>query len=268
VLKYEYTKQDQWIEEAARTLKTAEALSPDSVAVLLAGGRFEKSQSHYEDALQNYQRVRELRPRNVEVLLRIAEIDNSMSHGKEAIDNYRAAILLDPGYYETYEEFGVFYYQQGEYARAAEQFRKVIEHAPRFYSAYTNLGATLSDMGQDEAAVRALQTSIGIKETGEALNSLAAIKAYQKKDGETIVLYRKAAALNPRSYICLMNLGDSCRRQGLPDEARHSYQRGQAKWLWQHCRTIRETAAHERTLATSRQDSETRSEARRKSIKR
>jgi tetratricopeptide (TPR) repeat protein/predicted Ser/Thr protein kinase len=225
VLKYEDTKQGQWIEEAARTLKTAEALSPDSVAVLLAGGRFEKSQSHYEDALQNYERVKELQPRNVEVLLRIAEIDNSMSHGKEAIDNYRAAILLDPGYYETYEEFGVFYYQQGEYARAAEQFRKVIEHAPRFYSAYTNLGATLSDMGQDDAAVRALQTSIEIKETGEALNSLAAIKAYQKKDGEAIVLYRKAAALNPRSYICLMNLGDSCRRQGLPEEARHSYQR-------------------------------------------
>jgi len=67
----------------------------------------------------------------------------------------------------------------------------VIEHAPNFYNAYTNLGATLSDMGQDDAAVHALQKSIAIKETARALNSLAAIKAYQKKDGEAIVLTEK-----------------------------------------------------------------------------
>ena len=108
VLKYGDTKEDRWLAEAGRLLKSAEALNPDSVAVLLAGGRFEASQSHYEKALQNYQRVQEIQPRNVEVLLRIAEIDNKLNMRKEAIKNYRAAILLEPAYYETYEEFGSF----------------------------------------------------------------------------------------------------------------------------------------------------------------
>jgi tetratricopeptide (TPR) repeat protein len=40
------------------------------------------------------------------------------------------------------------------------------------------------------------------------------------------VLYKRALALDPRSYIILVNLGDSSRREGLPDEAGAYYQRG------------------------------------------
>ena len=102
----------------------------------------------------------------------------------------------------------------------------MIARAPRFYNAYTNLGATLNEMGRDDEAVQALLTSLRIQETGRALNSLAAIKAYQKRDAEAIVYYRKASALDPGNYIILLNLGDSCRREGREAESRDDYRRG------------------------------------------
>lgn len=226
VLKHKQTNDGRLLAVADRALQTAEALNPDSVAVLLAAGRLHAARGNYEEALKSYTRVAERQPRDVEVLLRIAEVHQAKGLRKEAIESYQKAIALDPDYYATYQELGVFHYRRGEYAQAAEQFRRVIERAPGFYNAHTNLGATLSEMGQDDAAVEALLHSLKIRETGRALNSLAAIRAYQKRDDEAVVHYRKALALDPGSYICLLNLGDSCRRLGLDAESREYYLRG------------------------------------------
>jgi hypothetical protein len=45
VLKYQSGKELRWLDEADRALQTARALNPDSVAVLLAGGRLELSRA-------------------------------------------------------------------------------------------------------------------------------------------------------------------------------------------------------------------------------
>ena len=224
VVQYGQTGERQSLDEAERVLREAEALDPDSVSVLLAGSRLDAARSRYEHALQNYRRVQELEPRNVDLLLRIAEIDAHLELHDAVIASYRQAIALDPGNYETYEELGAYLYHQADYASAADQFRKVIERAPRFYNAYTNLGAALSDLGQDEPAVSALLMSLKLRETARALNNLAAIRAYQKRDADALVLYKKSLLLDPNSYLCLENLGDSSRRQGLAAEA-HSYYR-------------------------------------------
>jgi len=226
VLKYKQTNDRRWLDEAERTLEAAEGLNPDSVAVLLAAGRLHAARGDYDAALKSYSRVAERQPRNVEVLLRIAEVQQSRGLRKETIESYQKAIALDPAYYSTYEELGVFYYRRGEYAQAAEQFRKVIERAPRFSNAYTNLGAMLNLMGRDDEAIQALLTSLQIKVTDGALNSLAAIMAYQKRDAEAIAYYKRAVELNPKNHIYLLNLGDSCRREGREAESRDYYQRG------------------------------------------
>lgn len=225
VLQYEDSNERRWLDEAERVLREAEAIDPASVSVLLAGGRLDGASGRYEKALQNYWRVQELEPRNVDLLLRIAEIDHDLALPDEAIASYRKAIALDPGNYETYEELGAYLYQQGDYASAADQFHKAVERAPHFYNAYSNLGAALSDLGQDEPAVSALLMSLKLKETAPALNNLAAIRAYQKRDADALVLYEKALLLDPNSYLYLENLGDSSRRLGLAAEARNYYQR-------------------------------------------
>jgi tetratricopeptide (TPR) repeat protein/TolB-like protein len=226
VLKHTDTNEDRWLDEAKRELEAAKALDPDSVAVLLAAGRMDESSGHEEQALDSYRRVAERQPRNVEVWLRIASVNQVLKRTKETIESYRRAIALDPRYYETYEELGVFYFHGGEYAKAAEQFRRVNALAPRFTNGYTNLGAALSEMGQDGAAETALARSLAIQQTPRALNSLAAIRAYQKRDAEAIVLYKEAYARDPGNYICLLNLGDSCRRERMTAESADYYHRG------------------------------------------
>lgn len=225
-LEYKETKNADLLAEADRTLREAQALNPDSIAVLLAAGRLDVSRGQYEKALQSYERVADRQPRNIEVLLRIAEVHGELDHRQEAIESYQKAIAIDPDYYEAYQELGDFYYHRGEPAAAAEQFRKATERAPRFHEAYTNLGAVLNELGQDDAAAQALLTSLSLKETGRALNNLAALRAYQKRDDEALVYYKKAYTLEPKSYIYPLNLGDSSRRLGLGAESREYYLRG------------------------------------------
>jgi tetratricopeptide (TPR) repeat protein len=226
VLKYGDTKDAQSIAEADRTLRSAETLNPDSVAVLLAKGRLEAANGHYEAALNCYRRVAEIQPRNLEVVLRIADMNGLLGLPAEAIQSYRNAIALDPAYYESYEEFGSFLFHRGEYSKAADQFRKVIQLAPKFYNAYANLGSTSTYMGRDEEAEKALIASLKIKENAGALNSLAALRAYQRRDVEAVALYKRALVLDPSSHVFLLNLGDSSRRLGLAQDALAYYEKG------------------------------------------
>jgi tetratricopeptide (TPR) repeat protein len=215
VLKYQASSESQWLTQAEQELEAATAIDPDSITVLLAGGRLNMARGRYEKALDGYRRVAERQPRNVEGLLRVAEINDRLDLRQEAIESYQKAIALDPEYYETYEELGVFYYNRGDYARAVEQFRKVIARAPRFATAYTNLGGALTELGRYDEAVQAHLTSLNFNPTARGFNNLAAVKAYQKRDIEAIGLYKKALQLDPHNYMYRMNLGDSARRAGL-----------------------------------------------------
>jgi serine/threonine-protein kinase len=226
VLSYQDTKERQRMNDAERMLQTAEALNPASIAVLMAKARFDTVQGRYEKALASYKEIVEIQPRNVEVWLRTADVYARLDRREEAIESYRKAIALEPGYYETYEELGVFYWGRGEFAEAAAQFGKAIEHAPRFLNAYTNLGATLNEMGNNDGAERALLASLEIKQTAGALNSLGVIRAYQRRDAEAIAFYKRSLVLDAHSYICLMNLGDASRRQGLDADALDAYRQG------------------------------------------
>ena len=225
VLKYQASSESRWLAQAEQELEAATALNPDSIAVLLAGGRLNMARGRYERALASYKRVAERQPRNIEVLLRIAALNDLLDLRKEAVESYQKAIALDPDYYETYEELGAFYFKRGEYLRAVEQFRNVIARAPRFATAYTNLGGALTELGRYDEAVRAHLTSLSIKTTAQGLNNLAAVKAYQKRDIEAIDLYKKAERLDPHNHMYLMNLGDSTRRAGLTAESEQYYRK-------------------------------------------
>lgn len=225
VQKYNDTNEKRWLARAEQELAAATALNPDSIAVLLAGGRLNMARGRYEKALAGYERVAQRQPRNVEVLIRVAELNDRLDRRQEAVESYQKAIALDPDYYETYQELGSFYFKRGEYLRAVEQFRAVIALAPRFYPAYTNLGGALIDLGRYDEAEQALHTSLSIKTTARALNNLAAGKAYQKRDLEAIELYKQAYALDPRNHMYLMNLGDSSRRAGLSAESAQYYRK-------------------------------------------
>jgi Flp pilus assembly protein TadD len=91
------------------------------------------------------------------------------------------------------------------------------------FDAYTNLGAALDDLGRDREAERALTRSLEIRETARALNSLGAIRAYQKRDLEASQYYERAVAIDSQDYYYWLNLGDATRRLGRLPEASRAY---------------------------------------------
>jgi serine/threonine-protein kinase len=156
---------------------------------------------------------------------RIAGVYDKQDMPSQSIETYQKAIALDPDYYAGYHGLGVFYYYRGKYAEAAEQFQKSIDRAPGLYDEYTNLGAALDEMDQDDKAETALLTSLKLRETPRALNSMGAMRAYQKRDAEAAVYYKRAIALDASEYVYFENLADSNRRLGRAREANAAYHR-------------------------------------------
>ena len=223
VVKFEVTHQESCLDDARRSLRAAESLSPDSPRVRMAAGLLKETASQYEQALEDYRSVQEREPRNVDALRRIAGVYDKLHMPARAIEAYQKAIELDPDYYGGYHGLGVLYYYHGNYPEAARQFQKSIERAPGLFDEYTNLGAALDELGRDTEAEKALLTSLKLRETPEALNNMGAIRAYQKKDVEAIAYYKRAVALDPSSYISVENLADSNRRLGRVRDANAAY---------------------------------------------
>ena len=226
IVKFQATKKHESLEQARRALHAAESLSPDSVRVRLAAGLLNETESQYEKALEDYRRVLKFEPRNTSALLRMASVYDATDNPDKAIATYQEAINLDPAYYEPHHALGIFYYYRGLYPQAAEQFQKSIALAPGRAGEYTNLGAVLDDLGRDVEAEQALTMSLKLKETANALNSMGAMRAYQKRDQEAIAYYQRAVASDPQTYQYWLNLGDSHRRLGHQRDARLAYQKG------------------------------------------
>lgn len=225
IMKYGQTELESSLEDARRALDAAESLNPDSPRVRLAAGWMKETTSQYEKALEDYRRVVELEPHNEEAFRRIAGIYAKLDVPSEAIAAYQKAIELDPGYYAGYHGLGVFYFYRGKYQQAAEQFQKSIDRAPGLYHEYTNLGAALDELGRDDEAEKALLTSLKLRETPRALNSMGAMRANQKRDEEAVAYYTRAIALDPAEYVYLENLADSYRRLGRVREAKAAYRK-------------------------------------------
>ena len=223
--RYDATGDAKALKEAEAALSTAELLNPDSIKLHLASGRVMQRYGRYEPALLEYGRVQELEPANVEAQLRIGTVFEAELMVDKAAESYLKAIAMDTAYYRSYEELGAFYYHEGHNSEAAEQFRKDVELAPARVDAYVSLGAVLSDLGQYVEAERVLRKSLELRETAAALNNLGAALAYQKRDAEAIEFYRRAVNLRPRSYLYLLNLGDSYRRLSRVSDARDVYKR-------------------------------------------
>jgi len=225
VMKFSQTDIPEVLDGARKDLEAAESLSPDSSRVRLAAGLLKRTIGQYEEALDEYRRVADREPRNEQVLLSIAEIYDKRKMPSEAIAAYQKAIQLEPGYYAGYHGLGVFYYYHGDYLKAAEQFQKSVEQAPGLFDDYTNLGAALDELGRDADAEKALLTSLKLRETARALNSMGAMRAYQNRDEEAVAYYKRAVAMNPNHYLYLENLADSERRLGRAQETKAAYRK-------------------------------------------
>ena len=225
VQKFNDTSQNTYLEQAREFVRTAQSHSPDSVRVLMASGRVNEATSQYNRALQDYRRIQELEPRNVDALLRMGIVYEHLEEPEEVQTAFRKAQEIDPEYYRPYQLMGEFYSHRGRYSEAAEQFLKTVERAPGFFDGYSSLGAVLIELGRFDEAEAALQKSLQIRETAQALNNFGAMRAFQGRYEEAAAYQKRALVYQPKNYLWLMNVADNTRWAGHASEALPYYRK-------------------------------------------
>lgn len=214
------------LERARQYLQMAESLDADSVRVHLAAGMLHVASGELGQALDQYNRVAEIEPRNVDAFIRIADVYDKQNFPDKALASFHHAIELDPTYYDPYEYLGVFYFHRGDYSEAANEFQQVISLAPGMYNAYTNLGASFEKLDRPAEAEKALRSSLALRETQRALNNMGSLLFSERRFAEAVPYLERAAALNPKNYVVLLNLADCQRHLGHSSEAARDYKKG------------------------------------------
>ncbi len=217
------TTDRRWMEAARQYVEQAEALSPDSVPVLLARGELQVNAGQPEQGLESYRRAEELEPNNAEVLLRIAGAYERQNLSDAALRFYRRAIIASPNNYKPHQKLGLFYYLRSDYVTAAEQFQKAVDLAPERYDLHDLLAGTRAQLGAFSAAEQEYAVLLSIRRTGPALCGLAAVQESEGRDEEAAALLRQSLALDPKSATCYLNLGDALRRLHHSAAARNAY---------------------------------------------
>ena len=216
------TADRQSMEAARQYVLQAEALSPDSVPVLLARGDLQVSASQPEQGLESYRRAEELAPNNAEVLLRMAEAYESQNL-PDALRFYRRAISARPDNYKPYQKLGLFYYRRGDDVAMAEQFQKAVDLAPERYDLHIYLGSARGEEGNYGAAEQEFAASLRIRKSGWALCGLGAIRESERRDEEASRLLAESVALDSKNATCYLNLGDALRRLHRSGAAKRAY---------------------------------------------
>jgi tetratricopeptide (TPR) repeat protein len=161
-------------------LTRALRIQPDSPDALYLMAQVLANQSRPLDALDLLVRARKLAPENVDILFLMAQISMSQNFFEDAIPVLEAGLKIDPKRSALVAALGESYFMAGKTDKAIEVFNQLveIEHSPR---SYAFLGMSYRNLGRfDEAKQQ----------------------------------FERGLQQDPKSSLCLYNLGFIAERQG------------------------------------------------------
>lgn len=185
------------------------ALTMDSslADVGLALGDLFRAEGRTDEALAQYRDV-EHAP-ETRTLAQIGQARVYAAQGKHelASEHFREALRLSPDDAFVHSEVGYQQYLDGDVPNAIASFRTATALRPDSAGLWVTLGALCMEAGDNTQAERALQRSIDIEPSYEALSNLGLLK-YQYGDYAAAAAFqRRAAALNPLDFMVWGNLG-------------------------------------------------------------
>ncbi len=166
--------------QAEPVLTRALRIQPDSPDALYLMAQALANQARPLDALDLLVRARKLAPENVDILFLMAQISMSQNFFEDAIPVLEAGLQIDPKRPALVAALGESYFMAGKTDKAIEVFNQLvqIEHSPR---SYAFLGMSYRNLGRFDEAKR--QFELGLRQ-------------------------------DPKSSLCLYNLGFIAERQG------------------------------------------------------
>ncbi len=208
-LKYNVTKDTNWITRAKDSCTRAAALSPDLADVHVSQGIVDRGTGHYEDAVTHFQRAVDLEPGNTNGYRGLASAYADLGRAGDAEATYRKAIETKPDFWAAHNDLGMFLLRQGRYADAAVEFREVAALTPDNVWAHSNLGAAFYYQEKWDEAADAFKRALEIKPFRPAYNNLATIAYIKGNYDEAVRTYLEALAMDNTDYTTWANLGNS-----------------------------------------------------------
>ena len=143
----------------------------------------------------------------------------------EAIRLYERSVEVNPKFVFGWFNLGNALQKVGRVNDAERAWRKAVELEPAMAPAWNNLAGLQLERNELDAAIAMAEKGLAAGGGGAAALTLGrALDAAGRVD-EAVGVYRKAAAMEPRSSLALNNLGSVLERTGRLDEAAAAFRK-------------------------------------------
>jgi eukaryotic-like serine/threonine-protein kinase len=226
LLKYDITRQKQWIDSARQTCDQAVSLDAKLAAGHICLGSLYNATGEYEKAVSEFRTAAEREPTSDDAYRGLASAYERTGQLQAAEQTYQEAIQLRPSYCENYGWLGGFYISRGDYKNALLMFQRQTELSPDNRWGYTNQGFAYYNMGQFDQAAAMYRRTLELRPDAPAYSNLGVIAFYTGQYQESVQMFEKAVELEPQNYQYWGNLADAYRwTPGEKDRAKPTYAR-------------------------------------------
>jgi eukaryotic-like serine/threonine-protein kinase len=222
---YQATKQAKWVEEARNDCKRAVSLGNAGADGHLCLGLVAAGTGNYEQAANEYRNAIELDPTSNDGYVGLAIAYAKLNRLSDAEHTYQQAINLSPNSKLAYQELGIFYLQQAEYAKAAGVFQQAIRVAPENYTTYSDLGVAYLLLGNETAAITALETSLKLRPTAGAYANLGTAYYQSRRFAQAANNYHQAIKFSDRDPELWGNLASALLYDGQRAQAMDAFRK-------------------------------------------
>jgi serine/threonine protein kinase/tetratricopeptide (TPR) repeat protein len=224
-LKYQLSKQKQWIAPAQQACTKALDLGNAGAEGHMCLGLLEDGTGQYEKAAEQFQQAVQLEPANERAYTNLAGVYQHLNQPDKAEETYKRAISVRPQYWRVYSFLGTFYIAQAEYEKAATLFRRATQLDPESYMAFTNLGAAFLYAGKDDEATQAFEKSLALRPTRDAYNNVAVAQFHLHRFKDSVQNFKEALKLDDTDYQTWGNMGDAQYYGGDTGSAMETYRK-------------------------------------------
>ncbi|HWF44543.1 MAG TPA: tetratricopeptide repeat protein [Candidatus Kapabacteria bacterium] len=238
------------LKPAEITLYRAQQINDKDVRSYLGLAELYERQHIPDLAIGQYEQAMKLAPNDITVLARLASMYYRARRYNESANEWLKILHVDSTYADAYYQIGNLYFLGQQYPNAAAYAKRYVELKPNDIYGQWLLARALTESGQYQEAMPALQ-AVSSNDSLKALSQVLLARSYfyGKEYPKALEIYRSAAHLEPRDYtfygVALFMTGDTTGaveklRQSLVNDTVRSAQEKQqvmsqiASWLyWQ-----------------------------------
>ena len=208
-VKYEMTKDQQWIAKMREACENSLKLVPASAGANTCLGMLEAGTGHYEDAASHFQLALDADPTNDFAYRQLGNAYEQLGRLELAERTYQKAIQVHPEDATDYTWLGGLYNREAHYAAAAAQFEHAVKLAPDDAGDWLRLGGTYLLAGLYPKAENALQKAISLRPSYDAYSNLGTTYFLERKFPDAIAAFEQSSALGGRQIMAYGNLAQA-----------------------------------------------------------